>query len=322
MLTRSYWTSLLALAFCFSTLSSCDFFSQRLYYKPLVKVEDRELSLQEFSKKLAAKLKDLDPLSAKDPNIVKKFKDQLVSDFVVDQLISIWFVESGFTLEQDAVSKRVQKFISGYPNDTTFRSALAEENLSFNEWESSIKTAMMREYLFESLRKKTDSITEEEIKNYYEQNKSRFFQKETVQARSILLKDEGQADVIKKLYKKTPFESLVADYSIENSKPKDGLYGWIERDSIPEIDQLFTNKKNDLLGPFKFNDGYRLFKVIARKQSHYSTLDEVRPQIEKEILSLRETARFSAWLDEQIKRYKIYKNTQAIDAIAVETREE
>lgn len=322
MLTRNYWTSFLVLTFGFFSLSSCDFFSQRLYYKPLVKVEENELSLQEFSKKLAAKLKDLDPLSAKDPNIVKKFKDQLVSDFVVDQLIRIWFNESGFTLEQDVVHKRVQKYIAGYPNDTAFRSALAEENLSFNEWESSIKVAMMREYLFESLRNKTDSISEEEVKNYYEQNKARFFQKESVQVRSILLKDESQSDLIKKLYKKTPFETLVADYSIENPKPKEGLYGWIERDSIADVDTLFTNKKNELVGPFRFNDGYRLFKVISRKPSHYKTQDEVKSQIEKEILSLRETARFSAWLDEQIKRYKIYKNAQAIDAIAVETREE
>ena len=322
MLTRNYWTSFLVLTFGFFSLSSCDFFSQRLYYKPLVKVEENELSLQEFSKKLAAKLKDLDPLSAKDPNIVKKFKDQLVSDFVVDQLIRIWFNESGFTLEQDVVNKRVQNYIAGYPNDTAFRSALAEENLSFNEWESSIKVAMMREYLFESLRNKTDSISEEEVKNYYEQNKARFFQKESVQVRSILLKDESQSDVIKKLYKKTPFETLVADYSIENPKPKEGLYGWIERDSIADVDTLFTNKKNELVGPFRFNDGYRLFKVISRKPSHYKTQDEVKSQIEKEILSLRETARFSAWLDEQIKRYKIYKNAQAIDAIAVETREE
>jgi hypothetical protein len=70
------------------------------------------------------------------------------------------------------------------------------------------------------------------------------------------------------------------------------------------------------------NEGLRLFRVVQKRSARQKTLEEVLPQIKNDIVSLRETARFSAWLDEQIKRYTVYKNDLAIDAISVETREE
>ena len=82
----------------------CDLFSFRVLYKPLIVVEstdyNRELSVQEFSQLLADKLSELDPLSAKDPQIVSKFKEKITSDFIVDSLIEIWFFESKLKIDK------------------------------------------------------------------------------------------------------------------------------------------------------------------------------------------------------------------------------
>ncbi len=313
----------LALAgFFFFAATSCDLYSNRIFSKTLLQVEDRKMTVQEFSKKLALKLRYLDPLSAKDTNIINKFKDEITSSFIVDQLIDLWFVENKLKIEPEVLSKKISSLIAGYPNDSEFRKALSEENLSFREWEEGVKQSLKREALFSRLREKIDPISENEIKSYYETNKAQYYQKEMVLVKSILLKDENQSDVIKKLARRTAFEKLVLEYSIENPKPKDGIYAWIERDSVSEFDVLFTNKKNELIGPIRLQEGFRLFKVVNRKQSRQKLLEEVAPQIKKEILSLREKARFSAWLDEQIKRYKIQKNATAVSALKVETREE
>ncbi len=315
----------LALAglFCFvCVFFGCDIFSRNVFSKVVVKVQDQELTLQGFSKLLARSLKNLDPLSAKDPVIIKKFKDRILSDFIVDSLIEIWFVESRRTLDPAIIAAQILAVTKNYPSDSAFRTALAEEDLSHDEWVSGITLSVKRQLLFKELQKKIDPISEADIKNYYDSNKSKFFQKESVLAKSILISDESQSDVIKKLAKKTSFEKLIQDYSIEIPKPKDGIFAWVERDAISDLDILFTNKKQDLIGPIKMSDGLRLFKVVQRKSARQKPAEEVSLQIKNEILSLRETARFSAWLDEQIKRYTIYKNTAALDAIAVETRED
>jgi hypothetical protein len=312
-------------SFCFFA-SSCDLFSKSILTKTVVQVKSAEaeqsLSLQGFSKLLARQLKFLDPLSAKDPAIIKKFKDQIVSNFIVDSLIELWFIESKGAVDAAHIEQQSLAMVKKYPTDSAFRAALAEEDLSFDEWVSGLRKAYKRQLLFTDLQKKIEQPTEQDIQNYYESNKAKFFQKESVLAKSILIADEAQADVIKKLYLKTSIEQLIQDYSIEVPRPKDGIYSWIERDSAQSLDILFENKKNVLIGPIQMDEGFRLFKVVQRKPARQRASKEVLPQIKNEILSLRETARFSAWLDTQIKRYTIYKNTVAIDAISVETRED
>lgn len=303
-------------------LTSCDLVSYRVYSKPLIQVEAHTMTVQDFSKALAFKLRNLDPLSAKDPSIIEKFKRSIISDFIVDSFVEIWFKTANLSLRPDDVESEVQKVMSVYPDDKTFRSSLAEEGLSHQDWKKSVELAMKRQLLFAQLQTKIDPIKETEIKSYYENNRARYYQKETLQAKSILLKDEAQADVVLKLSKKAKFEDLVTDYSIETPRPKDGLFGWIERESSNDFEVLFVNKKNELIGPIRFEEGFRLFKVIQRRPARQKLFEEVQGQIKKEILALRETARFSAWLDEQIKRYKIYKNAAAIESIQVETRED
>lgn len=338
MLTRNWLNNLFAFKnikkslahaglFCFLSASTfalfgCDLLSRRVFTKTVIQIQNEKLSLQDFSKLLAKKLKNLDPLSAKDPTIVKKFKDRITSDFIVDSLIRIWFAESKLSLDKIVLDQNILDVTKNYPSDSAFRTALAEEDLSYDDWAQGVQLALKRQLLFKQLQKKIDPISDLDIKNFYDSNKPRFFQKESVLAKSILISDENQADVIKKLYKKNSFEKLIAGYSIDNPKPKDGIYAWVELGSSIDLDVLFTNKKNELIGPIKMNEGLRLFKVAQKKPARQKTLEEVSDQIKNEILSLRESARFSAWLDEQIKRYTVYKNTLAIDAISVETRED
>jgi parvulin-like peptidyl-prolyl isomerase len=304
------------------SLSGCDLFSRRIFTRTVLQIQDEKLSLQDFSKLLAKKLKSLDPLSAKDPAIVKKFKDRIISDFIIDSLIQVWFSESKLSLNKTIIDQTILGVTKNYPSDSAFRTSLAEEDLSYDDWARGVQLALKRQLLFKELQKKTDPISDLDIKNFYESNRPRFFQKESVLAKSILISDENQSDVIKKLYKKNSFEKLIAEYSIENPKPKDGIYAWVEIGSSADLDILFTNKKNELIGPVKMNEGLRMFKVTQRKPARQKLLEDVSDQIKNEILSLRESARFSAWLDEQIKRYTVYKNTLAIDAISVETRED
>ncbi len=335
MLTRSWLNSFIkkyftqkslatAGLFCFVVFiaTGCDLFSKRIFSKTVVQIQDQKMTLQSFSQKLAQKLKNLDPLSAKDPAVVKKFKDRIISDFILDSLVDIWFSESKLTVDEKNFDEQVSSVSKKYPSDSAFRTSLAEEDLSYDAWVGGLRLAYKRQLLFKELQKKIDPISEADIKSYYESNKNKYFQKESILVKSILISDEGQADVIKKLSKKTAFEKLIQDYSVENPKPQDGIFGWIERDAVADLDVLFTNKRAELIGPLKVGEGFRLFKVAQRKPARQRTLEDVSAQIKNEIFSLRETARFSAWLDEQIKRYTVYKNTVAIEAISVETRED
>ncbi len=331
---RVFKTSVLVASAFF--ISGCDLFSFRVLYKPMIRVESpepesqkfgakpapfRELSVQEFSQQLANRLSALDPLSAKDPQIVKTFKDKITSDFIVDSLIEIWFESTNQSVPKQELEAEAQSVIRNYPSDRAFREELATLQMSYQEWIRGVELGIKRKYLFKSLRDKIDPISEEELKSFYENNKPKYQQRESLLAKSILVEDEAQSEVVIKLAKKRKFDDLINEYSKESPMPKDGLYGWVERDVAPELDQLFINNKAEIIGPIQFNEGYRLFKVIQKRAARQRTYEEVKENIRSEVLSLREAAQFSAWLDEQIKRHKIFKNAYAIDSLRVETRE-
>ncbi len=304
-------------------LQSCDFLRSRYHSKTLLQVENSSINVKDFSDLLARRLRDLDALSAKDPAIIKTFKNKIVTDYIIDQVIKLWAKENKLDLSSKDVDERIKKIVSSYPGDLAFREYLADQEISYNQWKLWVAVDLQREYLFKKLREKIPKPAEDELLSYYNNNKPKYFQNESVQAQSILVADENQADVIKKLYRKSPrFEDLVKKYSLEKIDALSAKPIWIDRIPDSDLDILFTNKKIDLIGPIQLSEGYRLFKVLLRRQSHQKKYEEVRVQVLSEVMALRESAAFSSWLEEQIKRYKIYKNTQGIDALAVETRGE
>jgi len=307
---------------CLTLLSGCDLFSYSTKSKVVLQVENRAMTLSQFSMALANRLKELDPLSAKDPSILKIFKTKVTTDFLVDALIEQWFADKKMILDAKVLEAELAKTISQFPSDKDFRDELASQNKSYQDWRKAVEIGLKRQVLFAELRKEMAKPTTEELQAHYQNNKLKYFQNESVQAESILLQDENQADVVKKLYKKSSLDTLFKEYSLDRANLAAMKYGWIERALGSPLEPLFVSKKSELIGPIQVAEGYRLFKVTQRKQSFQRLFDEVRPQILAEVVSLRESARFSAWLDEQIKRYKILRNNAAIDALVVETREE
>ncbi|MBC7464932.1 MAG: peptidyl-prolyl cis-trans isomerase [Bdellovibrio sp.] len=302
-------------------LSSCDFFSNRILTKPVVEVGDYRMTMQDFSKALAGKLKNLDALSAKDPQIISKFKEKIISDFVVESLISLWFDEQKLTINQDDLEKELKDLQAGYPDDKSFRLALSEESVPYSQWRRRVETGLKRKVAFKHMNQNISLPSDEELQSYYNNNKDRYQQKESVQLSHILVMDENQADIVKKLTKTQKFADIIKKFSMSPDAAFGGNYGWIDQDANEELEKLFKSRVGDIIGPVKLQDGYHLFKVEQRRSRRQKTFEEVKDQAKNDVIALRQTAKFSAWLDEQIKRYKILKNAQAIDALYIETQD-
>lgn len=303
------------------SLSSCDFFSNRILTKPVVEVGEYRMTLQEFSKALAAKLKNLDALSAKDPQIISKFKEKIISDFVVDSLISLWFDEQKLTLNPDELEKELKDLQAGYPDDKSFRLALSEEGIPYAQWKRRVEVGLKRKAAFKRMNQNITQPSDEELQSYYNNNKDRYQQKESILLSHILVMDENQAEIVKKLTKTQKFADIVKKFSMSPDAAYGGNYGWIDQDSNEELEKMFKSRIGEILGPVKLQDGFHLFRVDQRRSRRQKTFEEVKEQAKNDVIALRQTAKFSAWLDEQIKRYKILKNAQAIDALYIETQD-
>ncbi len=303
------------------SLSGCDFFSNRVLNKTIVAVGPLRMTTQEFSRALAGKLKSLDALSAKDPTIITNFKEKIISDFVVESLIQLWFKDQNLTLSPEELEKELKIYQSGYPDDKTFRTTLSEESMAYSQWKKQVELSLKRKKAFAQMNQNIAVPTTEELQSFYANNKDRYQQKEALQLSHVLVLDENQAEIVKKLSKSQKFSELIKKFSMSSDAAYGGNYGWLEPDVNSELGKLFKSRVGEVVGPIKLLDGYHLFRVEQKRVQRQKQFDEVREQVKADVFSLRQTAKFSAWLDEQIKRYKVMKNVQAIDSLYVETQD-
>lgn len=312
--------SSLLLSFIIS-LSGCDFFSNQVLSQVVVSVGSNKMTTQDLSKTLASRLKNLDALSAKDPKVLSQFKEKIVSDFIVESLMLLWFEEKNLSVSSQEVDAEVKRLVGGYPDDASFREALSEEAMTFSQWRNKLETSLKRKKVFELLTSQMPTPTDSELESYFQSNKIRFMVKDAVSVSHIVVADENQAEIVFKLAKSQKFPELIKKFSMASDVAFGGVYGWIERESMPaEFDRLFKSRIGEVTGPYRLSDGYHIFKTEQRRTARARLFAESKEQVRNEVLALRETARFSAWLDEQIKRYKVYKNAVVLDALYVETR--
>jgi peptidyl-prolyl cis-trans isomerase C len=66
--------------------------------------------------------------------------------------------------------------------------------------------------------------------------------------------------------------------------------------------------------------GFHIFKTERKAAEGYSSIDEVRTQIIHQLMAQKEQVEYMGWLDKQIRKSKILRNNELIQAISVETK--
>jgi peptidyl-prolyl cis-trans isomerase C len=298
---------------------ACTSSYQKFSTKPVVKVNDHVLTAKEFSTQLARKLKDLDALTAKDPNTVHRTKETLIRNFVVKGLTLDWARANSIVISEGDLDKEVDKYRANYPDDLSFRRLLAQENLSFSEWREELRYTMIERAVFKKLGERQKTPTDAEVKQYYDEHKDQFKKKERIYIRQIVTDEQAKSDLLKTQVKTKDFADLAKKYSVTPEAKNGGLVGWIEIGSVDFFDPLFKSgvgSVTQIKSPF----GYHIIKVEKKAPASTLPLEEVRNQVIRSLTAQREQAEFVKWLDAQLRSSTVLRDNELINSITVETR--
>ncbi|AHZ85678.1 peptidyl-prolyl cis-trans isomerase [Bdellovibrio bacteriovorus] len=299
-------------------LAGCPSSYQKLSTKPVEKVNDHVLTSKQFANQLARRLRNFDALAAKDPNNIHRIKEEILRDFLVKSLTLDWARAQSIVISENTLDKEVDKLRANYPDDLSFRRALALENLSFSEWREELRYSLVEREVFKKINEKVKAPTEEEIKRYYEDNKDRYKRKERVFLRQIVVDEDAKADAIKVDLKTGDFAELARKYSITPEAKQGGVVGWIEKGTVDYFDPLFNvgSGVQTIKSPF----GIHLIRVEKKAPASTLSLEEVKPQIIRALRAQREQAEYVAWLDAQLRSSKVLKDYELMNSIKVDTR--
>lgn len=299
-------------------LAGCPSSYQKLSTKPVEKVNDHVLTSKQFANQLARKLRSFDALAAKDPNNIHRVKEEILRDFLVKSLTLDWARAQNITISENLLDKEVDTLRANYPDDLSFRRALAQENLSFSEWREELRYSLVEREVFKKINEKAKVPTEDEVRRFYEENKARYKKKERIFIRQIVLEEEARADAVRASLKTNDFAEQAKKYSITPEAKSGGVVGWIEKGSVDYFDPLFSagTAVQTVKSPF----GVHLIRVEKKAPAATLTLEEVKPQIIRALRAQREQAEYVAWLDAQLRSSKVLKDYDLMNSITVDTK--
>ncbi|WP_374076557.1 peptidyl-prolyl cis-trans isomerase [Bdellovibrio bacteriovorus] len=299
-------------------LAGCPSSTQKLSTKPVEKVNDHVLTSKQFANQLARRLRNFDALAAKDPNNIHRVKEEILRDFLVKSLTLDWARAQSIVISETMLDNEVDKLRANYPDDLSFRRALALENLSFSEWREELRYSLVEKEVFKKLNEKVKAPSDEEIKRYYEDHKDRYKRKERIYIRQIVVDEDAKADAIKTDLKTADFAELAKKFSITPEARTGGVVGWIEKGSVDYFDPLFTAGSG--LQTVKSPFGVHLIRVEKKAPATTLPLEEVKSQIIRALKAQREQAEYVAWLDAQLRSSKVLKDYDLMNSIKVDTR--
>ena len=150
-------------------------------------------------------------------------------------------------------------------------------------------------------------LTDEEIANFYEANKTRFVKPETASAKHILVDNEEKAnELLNKINNnEISFEEAAREHSSCPSKDADGDLGTFPRGQmVPEFEEaVFSMNKGEVKGPVKTQFGYHLIKVEDRNEGGQSELDEVKDDIAKSLMYQKQNEVYSSKINDLKSKY-------------------
>ena len=160
--------------------------------------------------------------------------------------------------------------------------------------------------------------TEEDIKNYFEENKEEFTYPPKIQIWEIFVKDENLA---KKIYKWAKagrnFEQLAEKYTEDKAyKKKKGFLGYrvkTQRGAVSR--EAFKIGENAIGGPVRYRNGWVVLKTGKKMDKQYMSFDTALPRVESKLRRERTKARRDEWNKELKERYSVTINDKLVKSV-------
>jgi foldase protein PrsA len=231
-------------------------------------------------------------------------KDTLDS-LVTNKMIEMEAKKEKVKVTGNEIDEELTKLQESYGGEEAFTSALEQNNVSMNKIREDIEFYLLAEKLIEP----DISITDEEMKTYFEENKDSFDEKEQVKASHILVEDEATAKKVKEeLDNGKDFAELAKEYSTDTSNADDGgdLGYFTKGEMAEEFEKAaFELEINKVSEPVKTDFGYHIIKVSDKKAAKAATFEDHKDEIKELLFDEKIQTEYPNWLEEKKSEYEI-----------------
>ena len=267
------------------------------------------------------------PLTVKEKTSIVK---DLIEKEVVRELVNQQGEKENLKVDNKLIEKELKSLEATYSSEEGFKNALKARNISIEDIKKSMQIDFNTRQLLNAQIKGKVNISDEEVKKYYEDNKSKFHRPEAYHTRHILaayfppealrnqtveelkknkeyfarIAEQKIDKVIEELKKGADFKELAKNQSDDESSRENGgdldfIYKGIFEASFDEAAGKL--KPGETSGKIRTRFGFHVIKLIEKKPAELAPFEEMKTGIQK-YLFLEEAKKYVANYIEKLKQ--------------------
>ncbi|WP_309386500.1 peptidylprolyl isomerase [Cerasicoccus frondis] len=236
---------------------------------------------------------------------------------MIDQILIIAeFEEKGYQIPQPYLDNEYDDYITKEfnGNRSEFLEYLALQGKSDLQFREELRDRIVVSYMRSQMLKSQTEVSPQKIQEYYEKNKSQFFEDEGVKLRMITLMpitgesedlmEQQATTIMEQLSQGADFGELASKYSQDMNAANGGDWGWREYTDLRDViaDAARQLSVGEYSQPIIDNEVTFIVKVDEKRESGVKQLAAVRQEIEQAITNRLARQAQERWLERLRKK--------------------
>ncbi len=241
--------------------------------------------------------------------VLKEIREKVLEAMINDQLILQQVEKDNITLSEEEFEQAISDLEQYHGGKDALDKYLEQQGLNRSSFEKLVKEQLVISQFKEKLTSDI-KVTDEEVKKFYEDNKTMFeLPAPEIRASHILVDTENEAKkILAEIKAGADFAALAKDYSKDpGSKELGGDLGYFSKGKMdPEFEKAaFALKPGEISDVVKTTFGYHIIKVTGERTS--LSFDDAKDYIKSNLENTKKEEEFNKYLDEWKKQSKIEK---------------
>lgn len=251
-----------------------------------------------------------------DEKRIMEQKAQFIDSAIDEKIVKMKIDELKIPQESSNISFNYEKIKNmnsqTYGSREGFEKALQASGMTYEEYDTMVKSKLREQELYETLTKDI-TVTDEEVKAEYEKNKETVFKKRpgaTIYHIFFGTPEDPEAETKAKEAKAkldagADFGEIAKEYGKDGTAPKGGLLGDYEYDT-KELGADFMEfvkplKEGEISQPVKTSFGWHIIKVTGvRNADSYTPFEEVSEDLKNQLLMTKK----NTFLQDSLTKWK------------------
>ena len=269
----------------------------------------------EQARKAAAKPAEGQPKQT-DADFKKQCQQQYdqLRDQVLGLLISFEWIqreaeEQGVEVSDEEVKKSFEEQKKqSFPKEADYEKFLKTSGQTNEDVMMRVRLDTLSNKIRDKVTKGKDTVTDAQIKKYYEENKGQFAQPERRDLHIVLTKTKAKAEQAKAaLQNGESFKQVAKEYSIDDaSKAQGGKLPAVAKGQQEKAfdTAIFGADKGKITGPIKTQFGYYVFEVDKVSAASQQTLEQAKATIKQVLASQNQQKALDTFVKDFRKKWK------------------